>query len=172
MLNNLLTWAANQREGMVADIQKMAPDIIVKEVLAVFEPIAQKKNIGIAYNPYHATMLMADESQYRIIVQNLLSNAIKFTPEGGRINIYFTHAFGLVKIHISDSGVGIAKEKLSKLFNSFGTAITSYGTGKEKGTGIGLMIVKEFTDQNKGTVTVESEEGTGTTFSVSFPAAE
>ena len=172
MLNNLLTWAANHRKGMVADIEKISPDFILKEVLAVFEPIAQKKQIRITYSNEQMLPLMADESQYKIIVQNLVSNAIKFTPEGGSINIYFTNGNGLASIHISDSGVGIAKEKLDKLFNSFGAAITTYGTAKEKGTGIGLMIVKDFTSQNNGRVSVESMVGTGTTFSVSYPAAD
>jgi len=172
MLNNLLTWAITQRKGIAAEIHKVEPDIILQEILAVFELIADKKNIGILYNGTDGVPLLADENQFRIIVQNLLNNAIKFTPKGGNISIYFTQIKNSVSIHIKDTGVGMTQEKQEKLFKSFGAAITSYGTAKEKGTGIGLMIVKEFVDQNNGILSVTSEVDKGTTFSVSFPLAE
>jgi len=171
MLTNLLTWAATQRKGIAADIHKIKPSTVIEDVLTVFELIAAKKNINIIYDNTMASALMADENQLRIIVQNLLSNAIKFTPERGCINIFYTTGGDKVTIHISDTGVGIGKDKRVQLFQNFGAAITSFGTAKEKGTGIGLMIVKEFTDQNNGSISIKSEIGKGTTFSVSFPAA-
>ncbi len=122
MLNNLLTWAAAQRKGIAADITKIDPDVILKEILDVFEVIAYKKNIGIVYSGNYAEPLLADENQFRIIVQNLLSNAIKFTPKGGSINITFTHTAGRVAIHIKDTGIGMSKEKQEKLFKDFGAA--------------------------------------------------
>ncbi len=171
MLNNLLTWATTQRKGMATSITTLNPDMILLEVLSVFELIADKKNIVINYSSAGAAPLLADADQYRIIVQNILSNAIKFTPKKGSINIFFQRSEKVVTINIQDTGIGMNKEKQEHLFKDFGAAITSFGTAKEKGTGIGLMIVKEFIDQNNGTLNLTSEEGKGTTFSVSFPAA-
>ncbi len=171
MLTNLLTWAATQRNGIAAIIRKVDLVDVLQDVVDVFEIIASKKNIKIIYNKANAAPLMADENQLRIIVQNLLGNAIKFTPENGNVNIYHTVADTRVVIHVTDTGVGIGKEKRVQLFQNFGAAITSIGTAKEKGTGIGLMIVKEFADQNNGNISIKSEIGKGTTFSVSFPAA-
>jgi signal transduction histidine kinase len=171
MLNNLLTWAATQREGMAADIARIEPGGIVKEIIQVFRPIAAKKNVEIVYDDENAQPLLADENQLRIIVQNLLNNAIKFTPAAGKVSLFFSVSAKRVYIHVKDTGIGMGKEKQEQLFKDFGAAITSYGTAKEKGTGIGLMIVKEFANQNNGIVTVTSEKGRGTTFSISFPAA-
>lgn len=170
MLNNLLTWATTQRKGMATHIAALNPDAIVLEILSVFELIADKKNIAINYSSVGAAPLLADADQFRIIVQNILSNAIKFTPKKGSINIFFQSSERVVTINIQDTGIGMNKEKQEHLFKDFGSAISSYGTAKEKGTGIGLMIVKEFIDQNNGTLNLTSEEGKGTTFSVSFPA--
>lgn len=170
MLNNLLTWATTQRKGMATHIAALNPDAIVLEVLAVFELIADKKNIVINYSSASTAPLLADADQFRIIVQNILSNAIKFTPKKGSINISFQSSERFVTINIQDTGIGMNREKQEHLFKDFGSAISSYGTAKEKGTGIGLMIVKEFIDQNNGTLNLTSEEGKGTTFSVNFPA--
>jgi signal transduction histidine kinase/Tfp pilus assembly protein PilF len=171
MLNNLLTWATTQRKGMATNIATLTPDVILLEVLSVFELIADKKSITINYSSTGTAPLLADADQFRIIVQNILSNAIKFTPKKGSINIFFQSSERFVTINIQDTGIGMNKEKQEHLFKDFGSAISSYGTAKEKGTGIGLMIVKEFIEQNNGTLNLTSEEGKGTTFSVSFPAA-
>ncbi|HWB23876.1 MAG TPA: tetratricopeptide repeat-containing sensor histidine kinase [Chitinophagaceae bacterium] len=171
MLNNLLTWAATQRSGITAQLEKIKPGDVIKEVLAVFETLAVKKNISLLYDDTNERPLVADQNQLRIIVQNLLSNAIKFTPTNGKVSIFFTHDAGTVTIHIRDTGTGMSAKKVEKLFNSFGSVVSTFGTAKEKGAGIGLMIVKEFTDQNKGQLAITSEEGSGTTFSVSFLSA-
>lgn len=169
MLNNLLTWAATQRNGISAQLEKTNAGEIIKEILAVFEVLAGKKNITIAYDNANEQPLLADHNQLRIILQNLLSNAIKFTPQDGTIRIYYTRDDKKITIHIHDSGIGISEEKQKRLFKNFGSVISTFGTDKEKGAGIGLLIVKEFTDQNNGHLSITSEEGKGTTFSITFP---
>lgn len=168
MLNNLLTWAATQREGILANLEKIQPGIIIKETISVFETLADKKGVSVLHDDSNEQLLIADSNQLRIIVQNLLSNAIKFTPPKGVVSIFYTFTDVNVFVHIHDTGKGISREKQAKLFKSFGSVISTIGTANEKGAGIGLMIVKEFTEQNNATLSVKSEEGTGTTFSVGF----
>lgn len=171
MLNNLLTWAATQRSGITAHIEKVVPGEIIKEVISVFETLAIKKSIDIFFNATGEKPLMADSNQLRIIIQNIISNAIKFTPPGGTITIYYTTTAPYITIHIQDTGEGMNKEKQARLFTSFGSVVSTFGTAREKGAGIGLMIVKEFVQQNNGQLCLTSEEGQGTTFSLSFATA-
>lgn len=168
MLNNLLTWAATQRKGIAARIDKIQPGTVIKEVLGVFETLADKKGVSVLYDDSNEQPLLADGNQLRIIVQNLLSNAIKFTPPKGVVSIFYTFTDVTVFVHIHDTGSGISKERQDKLFKNFGSVISTIGTANEKGAGIGLMIVKEFTEQNNGTLSIKSGEGAGTTFSVGF----
>lgn len=172
MLNNLLTWAATQRNGITAHIEKIVPGEIIKEVISVFETLAAKKCIDIAFDDTGEKPLMADANQLRIIIQNIVGNAIKFTPSGGNIKIYYTSNNGYTNIHIQDTGKGMNEEKQAMLFKSFGSAVSTFGTAREKGAGIGLMIVKEFVQQNNGKLSVNSIEGKGTTFNIMFPSAE
>jgi len=169
MLGNLLTWAATQRSGISAQIAETNAGEIIKEVLAVFETLADKKNITVKYDSTNEAPVLADPNQLRIIIQNLLSNAIKFTPQDGAIYIFYTRTADKLAINIRDTGIGINEAKQKQLFKNFGSVISTFGTAKEKGAGIGLMIVKEFTEQNNGELSISSEENRGTTFSISFP---
>ncbi len=171
MLNNLLTWAATQRKGISTRLEKINAGEIIQEVLNVFETFTAKKDIVILHDNTNEQPLMADSNQLHIIVQNLLSNAIKFTPPDGTINIFYSYTPQQVAIHIRDTGAGISAEKQEKLFKNFGSAVSTFGTAKEKGAGIGLMIVKEFIEQNHGHLSITSKEGEGATFSISFPKA-
>jgi len=172
MLNNLLTWAATQRSGITARIEKIASGEIIKEVVSVFETLAAKKSIDIVFDVTGEKLLMADNNQLRIIIQNLVSNAIKFTPSGGNIKIYYSAKAGYTIINIQDTGEGMSEEKQARLFKSFGSVVSTFGTAREKGAGIGLMIVKEFVLQNNGQLSLSSQEGKGTIFSVTFVSAE
>lgn len=104
---------------------------------------------------------------FHTIIRNLLSNAIKFTPAGGKVVAQATPKNGLVEISVADTGVGIKKEDLDKLFNKTST-FTTYGTGGEKGTGLGLDICKDFVDKHKGKIWVESAAGKGSRFTFTF----
>ncbi|MEI9945202.1 MAG: ATP-binding protein [Chitinophagaceae bacterium] len=101
------------------------------------------------------------------MIRNLLSNAIKFTPQGGHISISIKNDYSSVKVFIKDSGTGMNPETLRKINeNSF---FTTKGTANESGTGLGLMLCKEFLAKNGGRMSVESEEGKGSTFSFTLP---
>ncbi|MCM8530541.1 MAG: ATP-binding protein [Lentisphaeraceae bacterium] len=116
-------------------------------------------------------MVLGDESSFKRIFLNLLSNAIKFTPSSGDISMSIVEQGEKALITISDSGIGIPKEMIPKLFDKYTEASRS-GTDGEASTGLGMSIVKELIESNKGTITVESSEDEGTTFSLLFPCAE
>jgi CheY-like chemotaxis protein/two-component sensor histidine kinase len=135
---------------------------------------AKEKNIKLKYD-YHTrfeSMIRTDELRLSQIIVNLLSNAVKFTPEGGEINLdaeVVTETHGhMLTISVSDTGIGIDPEILPKLFSSFEQGDNSI-TRRFGGTGLGLSICKNITELLKGTITVESEIGKGTTFTVSIP---
>ena len=109
----------------------------------------------------------ADRSMFEIVVQNLLANAIKFTKEGDTITVSNHISNGSCIISISDTGIGISKENLEKLFKN--ASFTTMGTNNEKGTGLGLSICKELVELNHGKIWVESTLNVGSTFYVQLP---
>lgn len=103
-----------------------------------------------------------------MIIQNLVNNALKFTPEGGSITIFYQDNKDNLEIHIVDTGVGMSPEFVEKLFN-IGDNISTKGTNGEQGTGLGLILCKEFAIKNGGDISVISELGKGSEFIVTFP---
>jgi two-component system sensor histidine kinase/response regulator len=104
----------------------------------------------------------------KTVLRNLVSNAIKFTNNGGAINITAEENPGNVTISVSDNGIGIKPNSLSKLFD-ISQIITTTGTAKETGTGLGLLLCKEFVEKHGGKIWVESEEGKGSDFKFTLP---
>jgi signal transduction histidine kinase len=102
------------------------------------------------------------------ILRNLVTNAIKFTPKGGRIDVTAIEKDGFLYISVKDSGVGMTKEALGNLFR-IETSFTTRGTENEKGTGLGLILCKEFAEKQGGQIGVESEPGKGSTFWFTLP---
>lgn len=105
---------------------------------------------------------------FKAILPNLISNAIKFTNKNGRIDISAVHTDSKIIIKVSDNGVGMKQETINKLFN-FSPVNSSKGTANESGTGLGLMLCKEFIDKHRGKIWVESTLGKGTTVRFSIP---
>ena len=117
--------------------------------------------------------IFVDEDMMSLVFRNLVNNAVKFTPENGTISIHTEDDIekGELIVEIKDTGVGIAAEKVKNLFNSVDN-ISTLGTNNERGSGLGLMLCKEFVEMNKGRIWVESELGKGTTFYVTVPFYE
>ena len=130
---------------------------------------ADKKNITLQNNTTEEIIIAADEKMVCSMFRNLISNAIKFTNKGGEINVEAKMKVDHFEVSISDTGVGIGKEEIEKLFRNE-TIFTLKGTENEKGTGLGLILCKEFAEIHGGTITVESEIGKGSTFTISIPA--
>jgi len=169
LLENLLYWSRAQLNQIEYNPKNFDISIIIEQTINILTHMAKQKNIEII-NKIQAKkhFVKADIEMVKIILRNLISNAIKFTPKGGKISLLNFEDKNSVIISVKDTGIGIAYDKLSKIFEN-DNFYTTYGTENEKGTGIGLQIVKEFVAINKGKLWVESELGKGTTFYFSLP---
>ncbi len=132
--------------------------------------MAKAKEITLVNNILEEQYVTADIPMLNTIIRNLISNAIKFTPNGGMIEIGTIDqpSEGSIVIYVKDSGMGMSDEIKEKLFK-IDSKITNVGTNNEKGTGLGLILCKEFIEKHGGRIWVESEIGKGSTFNFSLP---
>ncbi len=170
LLENLLAWSLSQSGKMQFSPEKLNLKDILLETMINLQESANKKNIQIINTIPENEIIYADKNMITTVFRNLISNAIKFTNNGQHITISIkTQAGGKFhEISIVDTGVGIAKEKIDDLFR-IDKDTSTLGTDKEKGTGLGLIICKEFVEKHSGKIWVESELNIGTTFSFSIP---
>ena len=124
---------------------------------------AEKKNINLINNIQSEVFVLADANMLTTVVRNLISNAIKFTHENGEVKVEGMIQDNMYQVCIIDNGVGIAQENIDKLFN-VDSHYTTPGTTNEQGTGLGLIICREFIEKHNGKIWVESELGKGTKF--------
>lgn len=162
LLDNLLQWARSQTGRL--KLKKGLYNIkdIVEETIELLIGVANQKEISIEHDN-HSIYMDLDVNMVSTVVRNLISNALKFTPKKGKISITYAEDTDMVHVYIKDTGVGISEEDQTKLFR-IDTNPTTIGTGEEKGTGLGLILCGEFVKLHQGTITVNSEEGVGSTF--------
>jgi PAS domain S-box-containing protein len=170
LLENLLTWARLQH-GQEQYIQSHFPlDLLVTHAVDLLTPNAEQKQITLIHTgpsvEVYANVTMADT-----IVRNLIGNAIKFTPPGGTVTITTSQEGHEIRMTVADTGIGIPPDKLAQLFRIDGRTQRD-GTNGEKGTGLGLILCKEFVEKQGGQIRVESEVGKGTTFTFTLPARQ
>ena len=168
LLENLLLWARAQSDRVKFNPKIFPVRAIINESLFVQKENYKKKFIDVKVNLDEEIEVYADQDQLNIVVRNLISNAIKFTPENGNILIEGTIKGNEFILKIKDSGVGISpgdKENLFKIDKS----VSTVGTDGEKGTGLGLILCKEFIENHNGKIWIESEVGKGSTFGFSIP---
>ena len=168
LLDGLLSWALQQQGNFKYEPEKINCKSLTDEISGIFLYAAKSKNIKLTSDISNDLEIWADKNMTLTIIRNLVNNALKFTDEGGEVSMSASEEGELVKIRVSDNGIGIPEDKLNTLFKSDGSK-ASYGTAGEKGLGLGLQLVYEFVSMNNGTVEVESAEGKGTTFIVSLP---
>ncbi|MCD4789493.1 MAG: tetratricopeptide repeat-containing sensor histidine kinase [Bacteroidales bacterium] len=168
LLQNLLEWASAQTGKTKLVREKMDMYKISEETIALLKPAAKNKNISIYSNIPGNTFAYADKNMISTVLLNLVSNAVKFTPHNGKVEINSIVENQDIKIQVSDNGVGISPENIKKLF-LLGQKIQTKGTDKETGTGLGLVLCKEFVEKNDGNIWVESKEGEGSRFYFSLP---
>jgi two-component system, sensor histidine kinase and response regulator len=168
LLEDILMWATVQRGKIPFNPQKLSLADICKNILEILNPGAYAKNITVFYSVADNINVYADIDMLKTIILNLVANAIKFSNRGGRININAEQNPGNVIISVSDNGVGIAPDNLAKLFD-ISEIITTKGTAKETGTGLGLLLCKEFVEKHSGKIWVESEAGKGSEFKFTLP---
>lgn len=170
LLDNLLKWAKNRLNKQ--NIYKQQADVnsLINSTVEIFIPLATQKGVTISTQGMEKELIGAiDIDMLKTIVRNLISNAIKFSYEGGSITISSRIEGDMVIVGVKDTGKGIKKEDQSKLLKQ-NTHFTSYGTNNEKGSGLGLMLCKDFVELHNGKLWFESEEGKGTTFLFSLKA--
>ena len=166
LLDNLLKWARSQT-GNITLVPASHPAVgLIQGVVNELQPLASRKGITILTRADGGLKVMADQETISIVLRNLISNAIKFTPDGGTITVSAAQAGDSVEMAIRDTGVGIKAESLATLFN---VGFTTYGTNREKGSGLGLPLCKDFIERNGGTLQVESVEGEGSRFWFTLP---
>jgi signal transduction histidine kinase/DNA-binding response OmpR family regulator len=141
---------------------------LVNEVQSTVEPLSQSKAIAINIEQSPGLQLVADPAKVRQMLLNLVSNAIKFTPHGGRIDIRWRRVDTWIEIDVSDSGIGIAKEDMDRLFIEFQQLDTTREQ-RQEGTGLGLALTRRFAELHGGQVKVKSELGKGSTFTLRLP---
>ncbi|MBA9079226.1 tetratricopeptide repeat protein [Rufibacter quisquiliarum] len=170
MLNNLLVWSKSQLEEAVVHVQPLPLPQVLDETLEVVQYAAAQKQITLLNLVPEETVVLADRERMAFVLRNLLMNAIKFSFEGREVQVKAHVQDQLVTVSVIDFGKGIAAKHLHKLFSE--DRFTTLGTSNEVGTGLGLMLCKELLDAMGGTITVTSEEGKGSIFSVTLPQAE
>ncbi|WP_162946561.1 sensor histidine kinase [Chitinophaga barathri] len=167
-IDNMLRWSMGQMRGIRTAPEHFPPAPLADEVLQMFVPGIDGKSLQVTQDIPGEIYLFADREQVAVILRNLVSNAIKFSHPGGRIYLGASQSPSTVTLTVRDEGTGIAADKMSGLF-SFQT-IPSYGTGGERGSGLGLLLCLEFTNLNNGQLLVKSTPGEGTVFTVILPA--
>lgn len=170
LLANLLTWSQMETGKMTFNPEQFDISGILNDTIALMQPTADQKSIQISNSISPGTNIFADKKMINTVLRNLISNAVKFTETGGKIEISATTSPKEVIFSVKDNGVGIPEDRIEKLF-TINENISTPGTRQEKGTGLGLMLCKEFIDKNNGKIWAESIEGVGSSFSFSLPVA-
>ncbi len=168
LTENLLDWAHLRRDSIQYFPKIISIFDLVNENLELFQSQATKKNIRLINKLSEAILVYADEEMIKTIIRNLLGNAIKFTEAEGHVIFDFTEEAEKWWIHVTDTGKGMKKEAIDKLFR-IDVHHSTLGTQKEKGSGLGLILIKEFLGKNQGDIRVESQIGKGSTFSFCLP---
>ncbi len=167
LLMNLMSWAKAQMHGVSVNLGPTNLNVLIDDVVGHIKSVAARKNIKLTYSIDRTLELICDKDMLHIVIRNLVNNAIKFTESGGEVKIKVSNHENTAVISISDTGIGIPPEKQSEIFTL--KTRSTYGTKKEKGIGLGLMMCKEFMDYQQGKIWFESKQGVGTTFYISLP---
>jgi signal transduction histidine kinase len=169
MLTNLLNWARAQSGDVKLYLVVTDVAIIVNEVFKTLLPLAEQKNIELISYIEDEMLIYTDASLMRIVIQNLVANGIKFTKEGGKITVRVSKLMNnKVQLVVADTGVGMTPEMVNK-FNQGIDLKSKRGTNNESGTGLGLLICKEFVNNLNGSIFVSSKDNQGTTFTITIP---
>lgn len=183
LLDNLLKWTKSQTGRLNVVLQDRATDDFIPSIVDLFDKVASTKGISLVYDKEHSDNMVAhcDVDMIKTVIRNFISNAIKFSPTNTTITIRTNHYSSdgndgfapgrYSKISVIDQGCGISEENIKKLFHK-DTHFTTWGTANEEGSGLGLMLCKDFAVRNGGDVRIESEVGKGSTFSIIIPVCE
>ncbi|HAG16118.1 MAG TPA: hypothetical protein DCG69_06270 [Bacteroidales bacterium] len=170
LLDNLLIWSRTQTRSTTMRVEKFDLNENIHQIFEIFKNQANFKKINVRMDFKGEKLVLADPNMIATVIRNLLSNSLKFTQEGGQILIRTEQKADMVEFSISDNGKGILPEDLKRIFEDKGNQ-ASKGTANETGTGLGLLLAKEFIQQNGGLIWVESKPGKGSLFTFTLPTA-
>lgn len=168
LLENLLDWSRSQTGRLQWKPDNINIAAIACEVIDLLAGTASNKAIELTLKVEDPLYVFADGNMITTVIRNLVSNALKFTKEGGFVKIISASKNNMIEITIEDSGIGISEENIKKLFR-IDENVSTTGTAKEKGTGLGLILCKEFVEKNNGNISVESKIGQGSKFIFTLP---
>ncbi len=168
LLENLSFWTRLHKHEINFNPVRFSLAHLVRENLTLFKSAAVRKKIKLSSNIDENTEVFADEYMITTVLRNLVYNAIKFTKKGGNISVFAKEEKKCIKIEVSDTGIGIPAQDIEKLFQP-DVYFKTKGTAKESGTGLGLILCKDFIEKNGGKIKVISKEGKGSTFSFTLP---
>jgi signal transduction histidine kinase len=169
LVGNLLSWAGSQMRGAVADPVLLSVDELVEKTLALYLSPARVKRVSLTTQLPEALVGYADKDMMQVVIRNLVSNAIKFCRPGDQVLVSAMRKAGEIEICVADTGIGMTPAALDRIRRK--ESFTNFGTSKEKGTGLGILLCHEFAEANKGRFYVESEWGKGSRCYFTIPAA-
>ena len=168
LMQNLLMWAHSQNKSARYEPQPLLIDELVRRSIELNRVRADEKKIHMSFTGNGVDTVYADENMIRTILRNLITNSVKFTPEGGRVEVRTEKVNRQMAVSVIDTGIGMTEDDLARLFR-IDQDVKSIGKQEEKGSGLGLILCKEFVEKNGGSITVESEPGRGSTFTFTLP---
>jgi len=169
LLDNLLKWTKSQTGRLNTVFQDNVEILpLIRGEVELSEVVAELKNIRIKLNGDTKAKVRIDQDMIKTVLRNLVSNAIKFSNPASEVNVNITEEEGQILVSVMDSGEGISQENQDKLFKA-DSHFTSFGTDNEEGSGLGLLLCKEFVTRNGGKIWFESKEGEGSTFYFNIP---
>lgn len=170
LLDNILKWALNQKNAVMQNQQQIVVATIIEEAISMFTQPIQQKKLQIKHTTLARHTIFCDFDILLTILRNILDNAIKFSPIGGIINIHTTDKVNYLSISIQDAGVGMSEAQIEQLFQLVANK-SQQGTQGEKGTGIGMVLVKELVELINGQIQIKSQINQGTTVAIDLPLA-
>jgi PAS domain S-box-containing protein len=169
LINDILDISKINAGQMTLNMSSVSVDKTIKRAIEMVDSLADKKSIKVKYaNAMNTDDVAMDEKRFKQILLNLLSNAIKFTENGKSVGVNCSNTSSQFRVEIWDEGIGVSNENLDKLFQPF-IQVDSELSRSQDGTGLGLSLVKNMTELHGGTIEVNSKEGVGSTFTVTFP---
>lgn len=167
-LENLTLWSRLQVGNMDYALENVNIVDLINDTVSQLRAMAEKKNINIEVSLPEQLCLTLDKFMISTVLRNLITNAIKYTHKSGSISINLEEKEGRIQVSVKDNGIGIYKENIEKLFK-ITEKFSMQGTQQEEGTGLGLILSKEFIDLHNGEIMVESQIGKGSTFTFTLP---
>ncbi|MBS3999016.1 MAG: tetratricopeptide repeat-containing sensor histidine kinase [Desulfobulbaceae bacterium] len=168
LLENLLFWSKAQSGAMKPERQMIDLSYLVAENVKLLSESAKNKGISIQFGNGGSAYAYADPNMINTVIRNLMSNAIKFTSKGGEVTLSTRINAEYCELKVKDTGVGISEEDLKKLFR-IDVHYSTFGTSREKGTGLGLILCREFMEMNHGSIEAQSSIGKGTELTIKIP---